>query len=445
MSRSRRLTLENQGFNQRSFGTARGAKIENFSQKDAGFTLIELLVYIGILVAVTSLGTIVFFSTSRSYLQNQARAEVSQNLRVASQLIQQAIQQAARVNQATTSLLQLQMADPTATTTFSLSAGVIYKQEGTGPQVAITSGKVNVTALNFSSAVTQVTVPDNINHWAWNGDGAGWIDFNPPLGHVRLPIGQGELFGYAYIPSLDSYISLNCDTTSSCSGVSYKVTSTADGVLSGYAWNDAYGWISFNCNDAGLPSGACTSGGNYKVTISSSTGDFMGWAWSENLGWISFNSANPELTGTTTAAYKVSASKRQGVPTTGVQVTISIAYNDLGNALLKYSDSLTFTVVLAQPSGVTLTTPQSWSYPTGTVTPGLTINGAGFRFGATVKLSRSGFSDVFPSTPFDFISSTSLQNGAFDLTNVAAGNWNVVVINPDGEIGLCPQCFTVTP
>lgn len=411
-----------------------------------GFTLIELLIYIAILAGVATIGTTLFISTSRSYLRNQARAEVSQNLRVASQIIQQAIQQATRVSQATSSLLELQMADPAiGTTTFTLSSGVIYRQDASGPQVAITSGKVNVTSLNFSSAITQVTVPDNVNHWAWNGDGAGWVDFNPPLGHVRFPIGQGELTGYAYIPSLDSYISLNCDTTASCASVSYKVTSASDGTLSGYAWNDAYGWISFNCNDAGLPAGACTNGGNYKVTIASSTGDFWGWAWSENLGWFSFNSANTELIGTTTAAYKVSASKRAGVPVNGVQVSLSIAYNDQGNVLLKHSDSFTFTVVLAQPSGITVTSlnPNSWA--TASTTSAIQINGSGFRNGATVKLSRSGFSDVFPSTAFCYVSSTSLQCGTFDLNNVATGKWDVVVINPDGALGIKPQGFTVTP
>ena len=55
--------------------------------------------------------------------------------------------------------------------------------------------------------------------------------------------------------------------------------------VSGWAWSETIGWISFNN----------TSGGgsiNYGVNINPSTGDFSGYAWSENIGWISFNRAD---------------------------------------------------------------------------------------------------------------------------------------------------------
>ena len=62
------------------------------------------------------------------------------------------------------------------------------------------------------------------------------------------------------------------------------MTKDADGNLSGWAWSEKFGWISFNCSN----DDSCTSS-NYKVTINSSTNEFEGYAWSENLGWISFN------------------------------------------------------------------------------------------------------------------------------------------------------------
>ncbi len=58
--------------------------------------------------------------------------------------------------------------------------------------------------------------------------------------------------------------------------------------VSGWAWSENIGWISFNN----------TSGGgsiNYGVNVDSLTGIFSGYAWSENIGWISFNQA--DLTG----------------------------------------------------------------------------------------------------------------------------------------------------
>jgi len=77
--------------------------------------------------------------------------------------------------------------------------------------------------------------------------------------------------------------------------------------LSGWAWNDDYGWISFNCSDPGL----CATS-NYKVTVSTSTGVFSGWAWNDNLGWISFNCADPGLCAS--SDYKVSVATASSTP-----------------------------------------------------------------------------------------------------------------------------------
>lgn len=54
--------------------------------------------------------------------------------------------------------------------------------------------------------------------------------------------------------------------------------------VSGYAWSDAIGWISFNCSN----NSSCAEV-DYGVRIDPVTGNFSGYAWSENVGWISFN------------------------------------------------------------------------------------------------------------------------------------------------------------
>lgn len=77
--------------------------------------------------------------------------------------------------------------------------------------------------------------------------------------------------------------------------------------VSGWAWNEKYGWISFNSTDCDAdcpgPVGTnCVSDGalvgcpaagtlypDYGVAIHRVTGAFSGYAWSSNLGWISFN------------------------------------------------------------------------------------------------------------------------------------------------------------
>jgi len=58
--------------------------------------------------------------------------------------------------------------------------------------------------------------------------------------------------------------------------------------VSGWAWSETIGWISFNCTDRGV----CPSS-NYGVNIDSATGNFSGYAWSENIGWINFSPSGP--------------------------------------------------------------------------------------------------------------------------------------------------------
>lgn len=67
-----------------------------------------------------------------------------------------------------------------------------------------------------------------------------------------------------------------------------KIKAGEEHNVSGWAWSDNIGWISFNNTTDG-------SSVNYGVNINNSTGLFSGYAWSDNIGWISFNEA--ELTG----------------------------------------------------------------------------------------------------------------------------------------------------
>ncbi|MFA6170719.1 MAG: DUF2341 domain-containing protein [Candidatus Margulisiibacteriota bacterium] len=76
----------------------------------------------------------------------------------------------------------------------------------------------------------------------------------------------------------------------------------------------------------------------------------------------------------------------------------------------------------------------------GTLT-GVTILGNDFVSGATVKLTKSGQSDI-NATDVSFVSSAQLTCN-FDLTGAAAGAWTVVVTNPDLQSDSLPGGFTV--
>jgi hypothetical protein len=403
----------------------------------------ELLIYVGILGVTASLGTAIFLTTLRSYWRNQAQDEVTQNLRSATQVISHQISQATGVNGAS-STLNLAMADSSKNPTiFFLSGGTLFMQQGAAAPVALTSLKVSATSVAFSLVSALQTQIDPVDHWAWSGgasstsvagEGLGWIDFSPAIGDVRIPVGtSGELFGYAYAEGT-GYISLNCQSTNSCSAVSYKVLASATGTLSGWAWSDVVGWISFNASDT-------TSTIPYGVWVDSSTGELFGWAWSENVGWISFNCANPEVNSCAAAPYKVKAIKKLGRPINTVQITMTIAYQAGGNPILNYSDSVNFSAALAQPSNVTVA---AISPASGTSTVNITsITGTNFQNGAIVKLAKGGLLDIYPTDPFEYLSATSLQSGAFDVSGAVKGFWDVVVINPDGQIGVLPAGFEI--
>jgi hypothetical protein len=152
---------------------------------------------------------------------------------------------------------------------------------------------IGVVCPLFASAATNIS-PTSTSHWAWN-DFGGWIDF---YNTNSIIVSSAKLTGYASSSIGD--ISLDCATTrvgNICATSNYKVTNDGGGNLSGWGWNDAYGWISFDCANYG---GCGVS--NYRTYIDAA-GNFFNYAWNDLLGWVSFNCADPGLCGTSN--YKV--------------------------------------------------------------------------------------------------------------------------------------------
>jgi hypothetical protein len=147
---------------------------------------------------------------------------------------------------------------------------------------------------NIALAATNINATTS-QHFAWN-DEIGWIDFYT-TGNVNVTASQ--LQGYA--SSSAGPIALDCATSPSPScAISYGVANDGNGDLSGWAWNDKIGWISFYWGDAsstypvtGSTTAVCSSYGGYcGVQISPINGVFSGWAWNAVVGWISFNCSN---------------------------------------------------------------------------------------------------------------------------------------------------------
>ena len=293
-------------------------------KKAKGFTLLELLIYSGVLVVSAGFISGIVYTISKANLRTQVNEELNIQLARFEEIFRQKTGSAKGINSIGGSTVNLKIDDiDKDPTKFTLSDNVVYIQEGSGGQVALNdSDKVKVTSLSFSPTGPSKTSISPTNDYAWN-DQVGWINFAHPGGNIYVARGAGDLWGLAYVLSDNHWISLNCVSTDSCSSVEYKVSSDADGNLSGWAWSENYGWICFNC----LTDNSCLLSGDYKVTVDQDTGEFDGYAYSEKIGWISFNckhggDAQDDIC--STSDYKVQDLRLR---TISVKVDIIVQYN----------------------------------------------------------------------------------------------------------------------
>ena len=140
-------------------------------------------------------------------------------------------------------------------------------------------------------------------HMAWS-DVISWIQFNDVTGSMNVNVYSAKLEGYA--SSSAGEFSLDCATSpigDICGTSNYYVENNGLGRLSGFGWNDIYGWVSF-CGGDGTAN--CPGAVAYGVLIDENTGVFTNYAWNDILGWISFNCSNHGGCGT--VDYKVKTS-----------------------------------------------------------------------------------------------------------------------------------------
>lgn len=162
-------------------------------------------------------------------------------------------------------------------------------------------------ATNISATSTE--------HLAWD-DTEGWWDF---YNTNSVTVYGTRLTGYA--SSTVGDLSLDCFTSSAgnvCGSSNYGVcngpgphstdgtcaSGDASGDLTGYAWNDAIGWISMNCNQSSHGGSNDCASSNYKISIDAA-GTFSGYAWNDIAGWLSFNCADSGGGSCSDSNYKV--------------------------------------------------------------------------------------------------------------------------------------------
>lgn len=182
---------------------------------------------------------------------------------------------------------------------------------------AVAAGAALPLALIFTlsaRAATNISATST-EHLAWD-DTDGWWDF---YGTNTVTVYGTRLTGYASSTAGD--LSLDCFTTAAgdvCGSSNYGVcngpgphstdgtcaSGDASGNLTGYAWNDAIGWVSVNCDQSSHGGSNDCASSNYKISIDAN-GNFSGYAWSDVAGWISFNCADSGGGSCSDSNYKV--------------------------------------------------------------------------------------------------------------------------------------------
>lgn len=118
-------------------------------KKQKGFTLIETLIYIGIFSIVALSLSGILWNTLRINSNQQAANEVDENLRYVLSVLNEKVRGSIAIDSASSSTLVLKNGSYT-NTTFSVTGGVLYLQEGAGTPIAVTSNKVVVDSLVFT-------------------------------------------------------------------------------------------------------------------------------------------------------------------------------------------------------------------------------------------------------------------------------------------------------
>jgi hypothetical protein len=159
----------------------------------------------------------------------------------------------------------------------------------------------------FDASIAASGNMDAVNHWAWN-DVAGWIDVTGfSVSNAAIAGAAESSIGTIYADS-GSYPSGQLPP-----GVTWSIANDAAGNLSGYAWNDAIGWISLWCGN----SSTCATS-DYRVVIDDVSGNFSGYAWNDIVGWMSVWCGDPAGAGSCSPVnYRVQTAWRPPPPTIG--------------------------------------------------------------------------------------------------------------------------------
>ena len=156
---------------------------------------------------------------------------------------------------------------------------------------------------------------------------------------------------------------------------------------------------------------------------------------------ITINSQNTAVIGWNETSLTARIPGQEGI--TNINGKIQITRTDLKTSNDFPTDPSSFTILAPSVSG---SAPASET--TGQSSALIQFSGLGIDtdpgINPTLKLMKSGESDIDGAGYLTVIAYQTVE-ATFDLSGAAAGLWDLVIINMDGQQGLCSECFTVNP
>lgn len=241
--------------------------------RDKGQSLIEVLIYTAIFGAVAASLMTIVWGITKIHFNTMANNEVDSNLRYAMNLISNKIRSASSVESATDSTLVLKMPNNT-TSIFSVSAGVLYLQEGSSDPVAVISDRVVVSSLAFekidmAGAKGGARVTMTLNYVPKEG---GPSNLKKTLISALTRSATAISFSEDIVPGQDNSYSVGSASYNWKNGY-FSGDVTVDGTISGTTY-----CISSDCKTA------WPSGGGGTVTGTGTTNKVAKWTSSTALG-----------------------------------------------------------------------------------------------------------------------------------------------------------------
>jgi uncharacterized repeat protein (TIGR01451 family) len=235
-----------------------------------------------------------------------------------------------------------------------------------------------------------------------------------------------------------------------CHGLGFSGSMVVDGGLGYWAWGSAAPYDDPAAYDRFIEN----SSGQSILSFTNGSAALAGQLTSNNLFFDGPN-ANAANGGSRPKIY----TPAEWTPGSSYSHLDYDTFNDTANGLMVWALSAGESMHSPGPVAMGLLTDLGWTTEEPEPAPAVTsitpssgentgsvsitnLAGSDFQDGATVKLTKSGQSDI-NATGVTVVNTNTITCN-FNLTGAAAGQWNVVVTNPDAQSGTLTNGFTVT-